>query len=143
MKYEAALQDMFRAGKAEGKKIAQIKNLRALMKHLECSLDEAMDILDVPADTRDYYRKAINENAENTQTCFQSEPKEDTENIKNSLEYPDYKSLEFGEEFPDGRLTEPFSGKMYRIREAILLSKRLGRPLTDEEMAQFEIPDEQ
>lgn len=45
----------------------------------------------------------------------------------------------FGEEMPDGRLTEPGDGKVYRLREAILLSKRLGRPLTDNEMKQFEI----
>ena len=34
----------------------------------------------------------------------------------------------------DGRLTEPSDGKKYRLREAILYSKKLGRPLTDEEM---------
>lgn len=45
----------------------------------------------------------------------------------------------FGEVMPDGRLTVPSDGKMYRLREAILLSKRLGRPLTDDEMKQFEI----
>lgn len=45
----------------------------------------------------------------------------------------------FGEEFPDGRLVEPSSPKPFRLREAILLSKRLGRPLTSEEMKQFEL----
>lgn len=45
----------------------------------------------------------------------------------------------FGEEMQDGRLTEPSDGKKYRLREAILYSKRLGRPLTDEEMSQFEV----
>ena len=45
----------------------------------------------------------------------------------------------FGDAMPDGRLTEPGDGKVYRLREAILLSKRLGRPLTDSEMKQFEI----
>ena len=45
----------------------------------------------------------------------------------------------FGEEMPDGRLTEPSDGKVYRLREAILLSKRLGRPLSEEEMKQFEV----
>lgn len=39
----------------------------------------------------------------------------------------------------DGRLTEPSDGKRYRLREAILYSKKLGRPLNDEEMAQFEM----
>lgn len=45
----------------------------------------------------------------------------------------------FGEEMQDGRLTASSDGKLYRLREAILLSKRLGRPLSEEEMKQFEI----
>jgi len=45
----------------------------------------------------------------------------------------------FGEEFPDGRLVEQSPPKPFRLREAILLSKRLGRPLTSEEMKQFEL----
>lgn len=45
----------------------------------------------------------------------------------------------FGAAMPDGRLTEISKGKTYRLREAILLSKRLGRPLTEEEMRQFEL----
>lgn len=45
----------------------------------------------------------------------------------------------FGEEMPDGRLTAPSNGKVYRLREAILLSKQLGRPLSEEEMKRFEI----
>ena len=32
----------------------------------------------------------------------------------------------------DSRLTEPSDGKRYEWREMIELSKRLGRPLTDE-----------
>lgn len=44
----------------------------------------------------------------------------------------------FGEAMPDGRLTEPSDDKTYRLREAIALSKRLGRPLTDEELKEFE-----
>lgn len=32
-------------------------------------------------------------------------------------------------------------GKVYRLREAILLSKRLGIPLSQEEMNQFEMFD--
>lgn len=46
---------------------------------------------------------------------------------------------QFGEKMSDGRLTAPSDGKTYRLREAILLSKRLGRPLTQEEMTDFEI----
>lgn len=45
----------------------------------------------------------------------------------------------FGEKMSDGRLTEPSDGKVYRLREAILFSKRLGRPLTQEEIKQFEV----
>lgn len=45
----------------------------------------------------------------------------------------------FGEAMPDGRLTVPSAGKEYRLREAILLSKQLGRPLSQEEMKKFEI----
>lgn len=43
----------------------------------------------------------------------------------------------FGEMMTDGRLTMPSDGKIYRLREAILLSKKLGRPLSEEEMKQF------
>ncbi|MGN1276139.1 MAG: hypothetical protein ACI4UK_04030 [Floccifex sp.] len=45
----------------------------------------------------------------------------------------------FGEEMPDGRLTVPSDGKVYRLREAILLSKQLGRPLSQDEMKEFEV----
>lgn len=45
----------------------------------------------------------------------------------------------FGEAMPDGRLTVPSDGKKYRLRDAISLSKKLGRPLTEEEMKKFEI----
>ena len=48
-------------------------------------------------------------------------------------------AMRFGEEMPDSRLTEPSDGKVYRLREAILLSKRLGRTLTQDEMEQFVI----
>lgn len=46
---------------------------------------------------------------------------------------------QFGEAMTDGRLTVPSDGKVYRLREAILLSKRLGRPLSQEEMKKFEV----
>lgn len=46
---------------------------------------------------------------------------------------------EFGTRMQDGRLTEPSDGKIYKLREAILASKKLGRPLTKEEMKRFEI----
>lgn len=53
-------------------------------------------------------------------------------------EEPD-SAMRFGEEMPDSRLTEPSDGKVFRLREAILLSKRLGRPLTQDEVEQFVI----
>ena len=45
----------------------------------------------------------------------------------------------FGEAMPDGRLTAPSEHKVYRLREAILESRKLGRPLTENEMKQFEV----
>ena len=45
----------------------------------------------------------------------------------------------FGEKMPDGRLTEPSAAPQYRLREAIMLSRKLGRQLTEKEMAQFVI----
>lgn len=45
----------------------------------------------------------------------------------------------FGEAMPDSRLTVPSDGKVYRLRDAIHLSKKLGRPLLQEEMKQFEV----
>ena len=45
----------------------------------------------------------------------------------------------FGEMMSDGRLTVPSDRKVYRLREAILLSKQLGRPLTPDEMKRFEV----
>ncbi|MBQ9304292.1 hypothetical protein [Butyrivibrio sp.] len=53
---------------------------------------------------------------------------------------PDEATNEYLEDvISDGRLTEPSDGKKYRLREAILYSEKLGRPLTDEEMALFEV----
>lgn len=46
---------------------------------------------------------------------------------------------EFGTEMQDGRVTQPSDGTIYNLREAILASKRLGRPLTEEEMAHYEV----
>ena len=43
----------------------------------------------------------------------------------------------------DGRLTEPSDGKMYRWREMIEYSRQLGRSLTAEEMAPFEVKEDE
>lgn len=51
----------------------------------------------------------------------------------------DKKFDQFGEAMSDGRLTMPSEPKVYRLREAILLSKRLGRPLTKDEMRKYEV----
>ena len=45
-----------------------------------------------------------------------------------------HSAMRFCEEMSDSRLTVPSNGKVYCLREVILLSKRLGRPLTKEEM---------
>lgn len=45
----------------------------------------------------------------------------------------------FGEVMSEGRLTVPSDGKIFRLQEAILLLKKLGRPLSQEEMKQFEL----
>lgn len=47
----------------------------------------------------------------------------------------------FGEYFPDGRLIEPSSAKPFKLRESVALLKKLRRPLTEDEMKQFEIED--
>lgn len=46
-------------------------------------------------------------------------------------------AMRFGEDMPDSRLTEPSDGTIFCLREAIILSKKLGRPLTKEEMKEF------
>ncbi len=51
----------------------------------------------------------------------------------------DTKFDQFGEAMSDGRLTMPSDYKVYRLREAILMSKRLGRPLTKDEMKKYEV----
>ena len=43
----------------------------------------------------------------------------------------------FGTAMPDGRLTEPSDGRVIRLKDAIALSEKLGRQLTQEEVEQF------
>lgn len=45
---------------------------------------------------------------------------------------------DFGMAMTDGLLTDS-TEKLYRIKDAISLSKKLGRPLTNEEMKTFEL----
>ena len=45
----------------------------------------------------------------------------------------------FGNEMPDGRMTEESDGKIYKLRDAIMYSKILGRPLNEDEMNKFSI----
>ena len=52
----------------------------------------------------------------------------------NDIDYND-----FGNEMPDGRMTEESNGKIYKLRDAIMYSRILGRELTDEEMKEFEV----
>ena len=44
----------------------------------------------------------------------------------------------FGVTMPDGRLTASSDGKIYYLRETIIQSKKLGRPLMEEEMKAYE-----
>lgn len=55
-------------------------------------------------------------------------------NILNNL--TDYNK--FGTEMQDGCMIDVSDGKIYRLREAIMLTKVLGRELTKEEMSKFE-----
>ena len=48
---------------------------------------------------------------------------------------------QFGEAMNDGMLTEVSNDNVYRLREAIVFSEKLGRPLTEEELKDFEICD--
>lgn len=52
----------------------------------------------------------------------------------------DYELLHFEDAFEDGRLVDDSKdvNKNFRFREAIKLVEKLGRPLTNEEMKQFE-----
>jgi hypothetical protein len=43
----------------------------------------------------------------------------------------------FGELMSDGRLSEKSDNKVYRLREAIIFSRQLGRPLSESEMKRF------
>ena len=45
----------------------------------------------------------------------------------------------FGGEMPDRRLTAPSDDKVYGLREAVLVSIHFGKPLTQEEMKEFEV----
>lgn len=45
----------------------------------------------------------------------------------------------FGEKMEDGRLTESSCRKTYRLRDAIVQSRKLGRPLSENEMKKFEL----
>ena len=44
---------------------------------------------------------------------------------------------EFEDSLKDGCLVDPKGGKPLRLREAILFSKQLGRPLTPDELKKF------
>ena len=46
---------------------------------------------------------------------------------------------QFEENITDGRLTVPSDGRTYRLRDEISLPKRLGRPLSQDEMKKIEV----
>lgn len=45
----------------------------------------------------------------------------------------------FGEAMTDGRLTAAAEGRIYRVRDIVLETRRLGRQLTQEELERFVI----
>lgn len=51
----------------------------------------------------------------------------------------EHKFDQFGKKMSDGRLTAPSDGGIYRLREAISLSQKLGRMLTEEEMEKYQM----
>ena len=60
----------------------------------------------------------------------------------NEILYPNKNNrvaLELEELTDDGRLTEPSDGCRYRLREAYLLCKEVGRVLTPSEMEMFRV----
>lgn len=46
---------------------------------------------------------------------------------------------QFGSAMKDGRLTEPSNEKNFDLHKTIELSKKLGRPLNESEIAQFAV----
>lgn len=69
VRYYADLMDKFKEGKseglAEGDNIATIRSLRGLMNKSKCSLDEAMETLDVPSDMREFCRNVFQKKTAN------------------------------------------------------------------------------
>ena len=85
-------------------------------------------------------------------TAEETEPfeiKEDT--APNGFDHPERPTSSKADDVPheieyyleDGCLTEPSDGKMYRWREMIEYSRQLGRSLTAEEMAPFEVKEDE
>ncbi|MDO5564710.1 MAG: hypothetical protein Q4F88_05740 [Eubacteriales bacterium] len=60
--------------------------------------------------------------------------KKENSNIKNNVS----NYIKFGTEMSDGRMTKASDGRTFRLREAIMRSKFLGRELTSDEMIEFE-----
>ena len=46
---------------------------------------------------------------------------------------------QFEDSLTDGRLVDPAGGKPLKLRDAILISKKVGRPLSADELKQFEL----
>lgn len=64
------------------------------------------------------------------------------EKAKNDFLFPKDSPYYFGEEFPDGRLTadfhDPGNRPIVHFRDAVRKVEELGRPLTAQEMSEFE-----
>ena len=43
----------------DGMELKEVENIKKLMKNMSWTIDQAMDVLEVPEDKREKYRKAI------------------------------------------------------------------------------------
>lgn len=52
-------RENYRKGRKEGQTETTINNIKNMMKNLGCSIDKAMDVLEIPAESRGFYKKNI------------------------------------------------------------------------------------
>lgn len=55
------IKEFYDAGADKGKVEATLKNLKSLMATCKCSVDKAMDLLETPAEERQYYKDLLNQ----------------------------------------------------------------------------------
>lgn len=59
MLLEAMQTDLKREGRAEGRIEGRIEGIKSLMLNLNCSIDQAMDLLNTPAEERQYFKDLL------------------------------------------------------------------------------------